>query len=80
MTNMATPRTNIDILTDICEYSRYGALAQTFVIDALYNFSRMVAEAAPEELGMNGSILAPEAWQGVAREIKRKLDDHLGTT
>lgn|GEM_PF-1339404 len=66
--------TNIDVVTQIMEFSRFGVLAQAFVMDALVKVSRSVAEATAEEIEvMRGGFIQPEAWQGVAREIQEKL-------
>lgn len=71
-------QTNVEAVTALMEFSRYGALAQMFVIDALSKHAKAVAEAAPEALAsMEGGFISPEAWQGVAREIMEKLDKHL---
>lgn len=73
--------TNVEAITEIMEFSRYGALAQMFVMDALSKQARAVADAPPEsftgEAWEKGLISGP-AWQAVAREIADKLDKHLG--
>lgn len=76
---MNTRRTNIEAVVDLMEYSQFGALAQIFVVDALGKQAKRVADA-PEEAfaGMKDGMIHPKAWQGVAREIEKKLDAHLG--
>jgi hypothetical protein len=72
---MALRKTNQQTLKDIMDFSHYGVLAEIFVMDALIKAVRRVSEATPEDLkGMEGTFIPPEAWQGVAREIKDKLD------
>lgn len=66
-------KTNVQIVKDIMENSRYGALAQVFVMDALHKFSDAVAESELKDYPP-GSFVAPEAWIGVAKEIKNKLE------
>lgn len=73
--------TNVDVITEIMEFSRFGALSQMFVIDALSKAARAMADAPPEDFAgeeWKNSFMSPEAWQGVAREIADKLDKHLG--
>lgn len=73
--------TNVEAITEIMEFSRYGALAQLFIIDALSKQARCVADAPPESFqgeGWQGSMISGTAWQAVAREIADKLDKHLG--
>jgi hypothetical protein len=70
--------TNIETVTAIMEYSRFGALAQAFVMDALMKQAKAAAEAPPEAFAsMRDGFVSPEAWQGVAREIADKLKKHF---
>ena len=72
-------KTNVEAVVDLMEFSRYGAVAQLFVVDALGKQAKRVADAAPEAFaGMNNGFINQAAWQGVAREIVQKLDAHLG--
>lgn len=65
-------KTNAQVVRDLMENSKHGALAQMFVIDALTKHAEMVSEADPK-LFVN-SLVHPQAWIGVATEIKQKLD------
>ncbi|KVM59768.1 hypothetical protein WJ59_31400 [Burkholderia gladioli] len=72
--------TNIDCLNDIMTYSRHGALAQAFVMDALSKHARRVATVPLDTLQEQFGARTPvnvEAWQGVAREIHDKLEAHF---
>lgn len=72
-------KTNIEAVVDLMEFSRYGPLAQLFVVDALSKHARHVADAPVEAFaGMRDGMINQEAWQGVAREIAQKMDAHLG--
>ncbi|KVK80993.1 hypothetical protein WJ47_11980 [Burkholderia ubonensis] len=72
--------TNLECLTDIMTFSRYGALAQAFVMDALSQHAERVAtvplDALQQQFGAHPHI-SVEAWQGVAREIHTKLEAHF---
>ena len=71
--------TNVEVITELMEFSRYGALAQMFIMDALSKQARAVANAPAEAFeGEGWEFVNGEAWQGVAREIADKLDAHLG--
>jgi hypothetical protein len=75
----ARRQTNVEAITEIMEFSRYGAMAQMFIIDALNKQARAVADAPPEAFeGEGWEMVSGKAWQGVAREIADKLDKHLG--
>lgn len=66
--------TNVEKITQIMEYSEFGALAQIFVMDAVSKFANLVANTPIEELeSMRNGLISPEGWRGVATEIAEKL-------
>ncbi|MDH0051009.1 hypothetical protein [Comamonas terrigena] len=69
--------TNVAYVTEIMEFSRFGALSQVFVIEALTRYAATVAVACPEDLDTPG--LSGAAWVGVAKEIDAKLTLKYGT-
>lgn len=73
-----TRKTNVEAITELMEFSKYGALAQMFVIDALTRHAEAVMEAPDSAFESMAGFIAPQAWRGVAKEIKEKLDLHLG--
>ena len=77
---MPEPKTNIEFVRELMDFSRFGPLAQMFVIDALSKWSDRIANTPVEELRAafeNNPLIGAEAWQGVAQEIKEKLDAHF---
>ena len=77
---MQNRMTNLECLTDIMEFSRYGALAQAFVMDALSKHAKRVAtlplDELQEQLG-DHPLVSARAWHGVAQEIHTKLEAHF---
>lgn len=71
ITAIRQPKTNIGVVTDIMEYSSFGALSQAFVIEALANYSEGVLDASEESLSTG--LLPAGVWKGVAEEILQKL-------
>lgn len=73
--------TNVEFVTHMMEYSDFGALAQMFIVDAITKHADRIAEMSLSDLkaafGENGLISA-QAWHGVAKEIKRKLEEQYG--
>ncbi|MGN8186537.1 hypothetical protein ACTJLD_11200 [Burkholderia sp. 22088] len=72
--------TNLECLTDIMTFSRYGALAQAFVMDALSKHAERVATVPLDQLQAQFGVhpmISVQAWQGVAREIHDKLEAHF---
>ena len=73
---MSKPATNLECVTEIMTFSRYGALAQAFVMDALSQHAARVATTPPDQLQVNPMISA-RSWHGVALEIHTKLEAHF---
>jgi len=71
------PMTNIEKVHHIMSYSRYGALAQIFVMDALHKWTDIISNATAAQVG-NGFVDG-NAWIGVAREIQSTLKADLLT-
>ena len=73
-------QTNVECVTKLMEYSRFGALSQAFVIDALMRHAETVAKLTDEQvahLDANPTLFSMNAWRAVAQEIKTALDLHL---
>lgn len=62
-------KTNVEFVTELMEFSNHGALSQVFIIEAI----RRYAEACSERRISDNGFISPDAWQGVAREIRDKL-------
>ncbi|QRY31871.1 hypothetical protein JVX96_00650 [Variovorax sp. PDNC026] len=69
------PRTNVEFIVDLMEFSAHGALIQAFVLQALTQYAQKVAAANPEALDTN--LVSGHAWHGCALEVQRKLSQHL---
>ncbi len=70
------PQTNVDFVTRLMEFSNYGPLAQLFVLEALRNWSDLVAKADPAKV--DSAMISGHAWVGVAKEIKAKIEKRNG--
>lgn len=67
------PTNNVELVTAMMEFSKFGALAQAFIVEAITRYAKQVSNSTPEQYGEN-SIVAPESWIGVGKEIKTKMD------
>lgn len=68
--------TNVEFVADLMEHSRYGAMAQMFVMDALDKWSARIAETPIEELRTQfgeSAMISADAGHRVAQEIQAKL-------
>ena len=70
--------TNVEFVTELMQFSRYGALAQMFVIDALAKHSAVVAATDDPSVFSTG-LFDGQAWVACAKDIKRQLDEHYGS-
>lgn len=62
-------RTNEEFILDLINYSKHGALAQVFVIEAIRFYSKMVAESTPSEDKDKLSFISPQAWHDVGEDV-----------
>lgn len=79
-----TTLTNEQLVKNLMNYSKFGMLSPIFVMQAIDYYATMIIEDEENILkkekedqakGKNG-IINMEAWVGVAKEIKGKLDDN----
>lgn len=64
-------KTNEDVVQDIMNFSRYGALSQAFVMSALEVYSKGVV--ATPEANLQTDFLPAGVWKGIAAEVLEKL-------
>jgi hypothetical protein len=72
--------TNLECHTQIMTFSRYGALAQAFVMDALSKHAEHIPQMPLDELEErfgDHPMIGANAWQLVAKEIHEKLEAHF---
>lgn len=67
---MNKPETNIDFVTRLMTFSPTGALSQLFIIAAIDNYSKAVAEDPPIEHG----LIDGDAWKRTAEWIQKELE------
>ena len=68
---------NVSAVVELMEFSKFGPLAQVFVIDALLKQAQKVAAMDPATAKCENPMLSFDAWHGVAKEIAAKLNAHL---
>ena len=67
-------KTNEDLVSDLMNYSPYGALCQAFITQAIENYCDTVIKWEPTEADERGFV-SPTAWKGVATDIKKRMDE-----
>ncbi len=69
--------TNIELVTNIMEFSKHGVMAQLVVMEAIARYVNGVVDTGLEgiidEFGEN-FLINPTAWFRTCQEIKEKLD------
>lgn len=69
--------TNLELVTDIMEFSETGALAQAVVMLAVETYVQQIVDGGIDEVKKifpPTGLVSPEAWLRACQEIKRKLD------
>jgi len=64
-------KTNEEVVHDIMNFSRYGALCQAFVISALEQYCKRVGAAS--EASLQTDFMPPGVWKGIGAEVLAKL-------
>lgn len=68
-------KTNVEVLVEIMEYSRHGALMQGFIIDGLLKICKRTIDRIDQMPA--GGCVSKQAWLGCAEELKAALEEHL---
>lgn len=67
---------NEELVADLMQYGKYGALNQAFIMTAIQKYADTVSKADPaifDTAFMNGA-----AWVGCAKDIKERCDAFYG--
>jgi hypothetical protein len=70
-TALRAQKTNLGVVTDIMDFSRFGALSQVFVMEALASYAQSVNQTPAADL--EGGAVPGAVWKGVAEEVLGKL-------
>jgi hypothetical protein len=78
---MKKPKTNIEFVKDLMNFSPYGGLSQVFVIQAIQYYCQEVTnqmtdewlKADEERRDGKMSLINNRAWRGVAEDINKRL-------
>lgn len=71
MRSTQNPETNIEIVTDIMEFSKHGPLIQGFVMVALDAYAAQVIKHGAKTF--DSPLINGEAWVGCAQEVIDKI-------
>ena len=74
---------NEELLSDLMNFSPYGALCQGFIMQGLGQFcdgiiknkEKMLTQEKENEANGKRGIVSIEAWVGVAEDIKKRMDE-----
>lgn len=69
-------KTNAQLLKALMTTSRFGSLSEIFIMAAIRKEVERVALLTPADFP-DGSWVHPDAWIGVAKEIRDALDGRL---
>lgn len=66
------PKTNIELVTDLMDFSKQGALMQAFIIEAISKYRELTLAAGPWE---ENSFLSQDAWKACATEVLKAIKE-----
>ena len=72
---MAKRKTNVQMVKQQMEFSKYGALSQAFLLEAISNYCKVVAEHPAS--AFDSPLLNGEAWKAVGEEWQNALTEHF---
>jgi hypothetical protein len=67
-------------LVDVMATSRYPALTELFMLEAIKAHAKATAALQPDQLGQRHGGADPEMWVSIAREITAKFDQAASET
>lgn len=68
-------KTNTEIVIELMEQSKHGALAQIFIIKAIGSLAEKVASSKIEDYD-NQNIINPKTWIAVGKEVNEKINNY----
>lgn len=69
----ARMRTNVEMVTEMMEFSDYGALSQVFIMSAIQSYAKTISSGErPTEAG--DSIISNQGWFDVAVDTLKRLE------
>jgi hypothetical protein len=71
-------KTNVEFVVEAMEYSRFGALKQAFIVEALGFYCDHVLSNPPPEIDDTKSLVSPKLWYDIAVELRKELELKYG--
>jgi len=65
-------KTNVQVVSDIMNHSKYEAIAQVFVLEAIRQYADIVSETKLDDFPEQ-NIINPQTWLDTAKEIREKM-------
>jgi hypothetical protein len=70
-------KTNVEVVTELMEFSKNGALQQAFILKAIEYYAAVCIEAGAQTF--DTPMLSGEGWIRCAVEARDTIKKHLGT-
>ena len=70
--------TNTELIVDLMTYSKWGALGQAFVVEAIRDYAKRQINAAAWADTPNSMGLRQETWQAIARDVEARCEAFYG--
>ena len=73
---MTKHKTNTQVITELMEHSRYGAMMQAFIIEACDRYARQIIESDGSSWPEH-HFVSYDLWKNCANELYDVLTEHL---
>lgn len=72
---MKKQKTNVQVVRELMEHGKHGALNQAFVMCALQHYCKKVIETPIEQL--DTGFISGQLWADIAKEIQQAIEKHF---
>lgn len=70
-------KTNVEVVTELMEFSKNGALQQAFILKAIEYYAQVCIKAGAKTF--DNPMLSGEGWIRCAIEAREAIKEHLGS-
>jgi hypothetical protein len=71
------PKTNMEFVYDLMNFSPFGSLSQLFVIQAIGNYAEAIAKQ-PKPPVDTSAMINPRAWHNCAEDVLKRWEGKYG--
>ncbi len=70
-------KSNEDLVLDLINFSKFGAMGQVFVMEAIQSYAKSVVDKG-KPVDEPGAMFSAELWYDIASDVKARCDAFYG--